>query len=188
MARRSVPPRKGSKRTARARAPRVVEICGLAYPLVKGCITVDGHVLGPQQIKEFKSKAETRLATQCASGSTTPVDSEYWARQIGLDDLLFGYKPSKRASERIAELARELSNLALSIGGMSKFLFWENCARATGCKALLELVAAAETPLMRLRWLANTMARQDEEKLQDWMTHEEYYATIGNAPGHQVQS
>lgn len=178
------------RRHRKAARPRTIKVCGLEYPIKNGSIEVTGHVLGPQQIEEFKAKADSRLARALTPNpyTTRPQDPEDWARAMGLDDLLAPYRPSKCAKERISSLSYTLSRRALSIGSMSEFLFWDENARRSGCKTLMELIGAAEMQLMRLRYFAQMMQGEDEGKLQDWIRHEKHYQEIGAGAPEEVQS
>lgn len=178
---RSAPTRLAKGRAQRRRRQREVEILGNTFPLVNGCIEVEGHRLNAEQIERYEYLAQARfgVATRPNPHMPAPQHPGTWARHMGLLDLLSEYQPASKAKERIGELTRALSDAALAIGTMREFAFWMTEARGPGCVALQGLIEDAQTELSRLRHFANSIATQDATKLEDWIEREREFERIG---------
>jgi hypothetical protein len=170
----------------RPKAHRTVQIDGMSYPVVKGLVEVEGHLLTKRQVEQLEACIDERRRIAERPGSEIPeCNADNYARSFGLDSFLWKHKPTSKAKGRIATLTNQLTTIMMAISRLREYSFYEEEGRVgeSGCALLQNLVTEAETHLFRLRHFANSMAMQGSSKLHEWVAREDAFERIGKEEG-----
>lgn len=174
-----------AKRRPKARKAREVYLHGYTYTFGKnGMVEIDGHLLDAAQFRLFERKVEGRWEIANRPGRSAPIDDPQWyARSVGLSDLLHEYKPYPKAKDRLLRLSLAAAEPLNSIASMREYSwFGDESVRTAGCALIEQLLKEAELRIQRLRHFKTSMALEHATKLQDWIKREEEFGRIGEEP------
>jgi hypothetical protein len=140
-------------------------------------IEVAGHQLTPGMQADYEICLEKRARTNAG-------DSADRILELGLDDLLTGYRPSRKIKRQLAVLSHLTTDIGIAIGTMKGYTFYAAepaSIRSAGCRLLKDLSLELYNLSATLTAIAGDVETESGLKVQDWLAQAERLRKMGNS-------
>jgi hypothetical protein len=171
-AKKKTPARRSGKKTT-------VEIFGRIFTKLKdGGINIDGHLLTPKQLEQFRNDLVSRFH---AIKTGSDDDRVRQAFSLALDHLLWQHQPTATAGDWIGETVNDLENVASALMALRKYPFYlRDSAGSRGVEVLKLLRGDLNRVSDGLTHLHTAMIGEREGllKLQDMISQREAFEDL----------